>query len=111
MVYYFRVQKYTITKEMANFDHLFKFIIVGSSGVGKSSILLQFTDHEFHTTHESTIGIEFGVCVSFHTSHIHKDNHNHQYKHNTTICTNTTHTNKHTTPNNQNKITNKKNNH
>eukprot|EP00026_Physarum_polycephalum_P015983 Phypoly_transcript_16799.p1 GENE.Phypoly_transcript_16799~~Phypoly_transcript_16799.p1 ORF type:complete len:207 (+),score=29.15 Phypoly_transcript_16799:108-728(+) len=47
--------------ESHNFDNLFKFIVVGSSGVGKSSILLQFTDHEFHSTHDSTIGIEFGV--------------------------------------------------
>ena len=52
--------------ENHNFDHLFKFIVVGSSGVGKSSILLQFTDHEFHPIHESTIGIEFGVCLSSH---------------------------------------------
>jgi len=46
---------------MAEFENLFKFIVVGSSGVGKSSILLQFTDHEFQPTHDSTIGIEFGV--------------------------------------------------
>jgi len=44
-----------------NFDYLFKFIVVGPSGVGKSAILLQFTDHEFNDQHEITLGVEFGV--------------------------------------------------
>ena len=42
------------------FDHLFRFIIVGDMAVGKSCLLLQFTDHKFRHQHELTIGVEFG---------------------------------------------------
>lgn len=31
-------------------------------GVGKSSLLLQFTDNVFEPNMETTIGVEFGVC-------------------------------------------------
>lgn len=30
-------------------------------GVGKSCLLLQFTDHRFHPVHDLTIGAEFGA--------------------------------------------------
>ena len=42
------------------YDHLFRYIIVGDMAVGKSCILLQFTDHKFRYQHELTIGVEFG---------------------------------------------------
>jgi Ras-related protein Rab-2A len=41
--------------------YLFKYIIVGDSGVGKSCVLLQFTDKSFQPVHDMTIGVEFGV--------------------------------------------------
>src|SRR4051794_10405662 len=44
-------------------EYIFKFIIVGSSGVGKSSISLQFTDKRFVPTHDMTIGVEFGARI------------------------------------------------
>ncbi|KAJ3449958.1 ras-related protein rab-2a [Anaeramoeba flamelloides] len=44
-----------------SFDYLFKFIIIGDSAVGKSCLLLQFTDHRFVTTHDLTLGCEFGA--------------------------------------------------
>lgn len=31
--------------------------------VGKSCLLLQFTDKRFHTSHDSTIGVEFGFKI------------------------------------------------
>lgn len=43
------------------YDYLFKYIIVGDSGVGKSSILLQFIDKRFNHIHDLTIGVEFGA--------------------------------------------------
>lgn len=43
------------------YDHLFKYIVIGPSGVGKSCLLLQFTDKRFHTDHDLTIGVEFGA--------------------------------------------------
>jgi Ras-related protein Rab-2A len=50
---------------MASQQHefLFKYIIIGDSGVGKSCLLLQFTDKRFETSHELTIGVEFGARV------------------------------------------------
>lgn len=44
-------------------EFLFKYIIIGDSGVGKSCLLLQFTDKRFETSHELTIGVEFGARV------------------------------------------------
>ncbi len=44
-----------------NYNHLFRYIIVGDMAVGKSCILLQFTDNKFRNQHELTIGVEFGA--------------------------------------------------
>ena len=43
-----------------SYAYVFKYIIVGDSSVGKSCILLQFTDKRFKSTHDLTIGVEFG---------------------------------------------------
>lgn len=40
---------------------LLKYIILGDTGVGKSCILLRFTDHRFRDSHDLTIGVEFGA--------------------------------------------------
>jgi len=40
---------------------MFKYIIIGDTGVGKSCLLLQFTDKRFRTDHDLTIGVEFGA--------------------------------------------------
>ena len=42
------------------YDYMFRYIIVGDSNVGKSCLLLQFTDNKFRQNHEATIGVEFG---------------------------------------------------
>ncbi|KAJ3424570.1 ras-related protein rab-2-a [Anaeramoeba flamelloides] len=46
-----------------SFDYLFKFVLIGDSAVGKSCLLLQFTDQRFQATHDLTIGVEFGSRV------------------------------------------------
>jgi len=46
-----------------DYDYMFKFIIVGNIAVGKSCILLRFTDKRFVTVHETTIGVDFGTEV------------------------------------------------
>ncbi|KAI9358559.1 ras-related protein rab-2A-like protein [Zopfochytrium polystomum] len=46
----------------AQYEYLFKYISVGDSGVGKSCLLLRFTNGEFMPT-ETTIGIEFGSQI------------------------------------------------
>eukprot|EP01100_Stratorugosa_tubuloviscum_P011808 TRINITY_DN5365_c0_g2_i1.p1 TRINITY_DN5365_c0_g2~~TRINITY_DN5365_c0_g2_i1.p1 ORF type:complete len:204 (+),score=78.71 TRINITY_DN5365_c0_g2_i1:109-720(+) len=43
-----------------SYKHLFKYIIVGDTAVGKSCLLLQFTDERFQPVHDLTIGVEFG---------------------------------------------------
>ena len=44
-----------------SYNYLFKLIMVGDSGVGKSSLLLQFTNNTFIPVHDITIGVEFGT--------------------------------------------------
>lgn len=44
-----------------SYAYLFKFIIIGDTGVGKSCLLLQFTDKRFQPVHDLTIGVEFGA--------------------------------------------------
>eukprot|EP00914_Ancora_sagittata_P005781 GHVO01011700.1.p1 GENE.GHVO01011700.1~~GHVO01011700.1.p1 ORF type:complete len:209 (-),score=21.24 GHVO01011700.1:335-961(-) len=46
---------------MSAYHYLFKYIIIGDTGVGKSCLLLQFTDKRFRTDHDLTIGVEFGA--------------------------------------------------
>jgi Ras-related protein Rab-2A len=43
--------------------YTFKYIVIGDSGVGKSCLLLQFTDKRFEAMHDLTIGVEFGARV------------------------------------------------
>lgn len=43
-----------------SYSYLFKYIIIGDTGVGKSCLLLQFTDKRFQHVHDMTIGVEFG---------------------------------------------------
>lgn len=43
------------------YNYLFKYIVIGDTGVGKSCLLLQFTDHRFQPEHDLTIGVEFGA--------------------------------------------------
>lgn len=46
---------------MSAYSYLFKYIIIGDSAVGKSCLLLQFTDKRFQPVHDLTIGVEFGA--------------------------------------------------
>jgi Ras-related protein Rab-2A len=43
-----------------SYSYLFKYIIIGDTGVGKSCLLLQFADRRFRPDHDLTIGVEFG---------------------------------------------------
>jgi Ras-related protein Rab-2A len=44
-----------------SYAYLFKYIIIGDTGVGKSCLLLKFTDKRFQPVHDLTIGVEFGA--------------------------------------------------
>mmetsp|Transcript_29744 Transcript_29744/g.28447 ORF Transcript_29744/g.28447 Transcript_29744/m.28447 type:complete len:209 (+) Transcript_29744:136-762(+) len=47
----------------ADLDHVFKILLIGDAGVGKSSLLLQFTEGSFDSNLQSTIGVDFKVKV------------------------------------------------
>ena len=46
---------------MANYDRLFKIVVIGDAGVGKSAILHRFSIGEFEEDMPSTIGVDFYV--------------------------------------------------
>eukprot|EP01115_Flamella_aegyptia_P014615 TRINITY_DN83_c0_g1_i1.p1 TRINITY_DN83_c0_g1~~TRINITY_DN83_c0_g1_i1.p1 ORF type:complete len:227 (+),score=71.64 TRINITY_DN83_c0_g1_i1:143-823(+) len=43
-----------------NYDYLYKVVVTGDSGVGKTNIITRFTANEFHLENKATIGVEFG---------------------------------------------------
>lgn len=44
-----------------NFDCMFKILLIGNSGVGKTSFLLQYCEGKFNPAFVSTVGIDFKV--------------------------------------------------
>jgi Ras-related protein Rab-8A len=49
------------TKPNATYDYLIKLLLIGDSGVGKSCLLLRFSDDAFNTSFITTIGIDFKI--------------------------------------------------
>jgi small GTP-binding protein len=42
-------------------DYLFKFVILGDSAVGKTNLILRFTDEDYKPSHIPTIGVDFKI--------------------------------------------------
>jgi small GTP-binding protein len=46
-----------------NYDYVFKFIVVGNSGVGKTSIVKKFVTNKFSRIYDTTIGVEYHMKI------------------------------------------------
>lgn len=46
-----------------SYSYIFKYIIIGDMGVGKSCLLHQFTEKKFMASCPHTIGVEFGTRI------------------------------------------------
>ena len=46
---------------MGEYDYLFKLILVGDQGVGKTSLVRRYTSGKFQQEYKSTIGVDFTV--------------------------------------------------
>ncbi|KZV40513.1 hypothetical protein F511_40145 [Dorcoceras hygrometricum] len=44
-----------------DYDYLFKVVLIGDSGVGKTNLLSRFSRNEFSQSSKSTIGVEFAT--------------------------------------------------
>jgi len=49
------------TPTQEEYDYLYKVVLIGDSGVGKSNLLSRFTRNEFNLEQKSTIGVEFAT--------------------------------------------------
>ncbi len=52
------------------YDYLFKLLIIGDSGVGKSSLLLQYIDSVYTDNYISTIGVDFKIKTMEHNGKV-----------------------------------------
>jgi Ras-related protein Rab-1A len=50
-----------IIQAKTDYDRLFKILIIGDSGVGKSSVLVRFSDNHFDESFIQTIGVDFKI--------------------------------------------------
>jgi len=48
-------------KNRTDYDYVFKLLLIGDSGTGKSSLLLRFTTNDFNNQHLATIGVDFRI--------------------------------------------------
>eukprot|EP01115_Flamella_aegyptia_P008441 TRINITY_DN35194_c0_g1_i1.p1 TRINITY_DN35194_c0_g1~~TRINITY_DN35194_c0_g1_i1.p1 ORF type:complete len:215 (-),score=53.48 TRINITY_DN35194_c0_g1_i1:96-740(-) len=47
--------------DLESYDFLYKIVLIGDSGVGKSNLLSRFTKNEFNLGSKATIGVEFAT--------------------------------------------------
>eukprot|EP01079_Euglenida_sp_SAG-EU17-18_P002633 gene2633-3322_t len=47
--------------QTTEYDYLFKLLVIGDSGVGKSCLLMRFADDQYTESFISTIGVDFKI--------------------------------------------------
>ena len=50
-----------MTAAYDQYDYIFRIIIVGDSGVGKSSMMMQYTENVFQQSYLPTFGADFRI--------------------------------------------------
>lgn len=50
-----------------SYDYLFKIVVVGNSGVGKSALLNRYVDDTFSESHLATVGVDFKIKTKIFT--------------------------------------------
>mmetsp|Transcript_14139 Transcript_14139/g.26588 ORF Transcript_14139/g.26588 Transcript_14139/m.26588 type:complete len:198 (+) Transcript_14139:3422-4015(+) len=45
------------------YDHIFKLVVIGDSGVGKSKIIWRYINDEFYVSSHTTIGVELATKI------------------------------------------------
>ena len=51
--------------EYKDYNYLFKIVLIGNSGVGKSSLLFRFSDNKWEDKFIPTIGVDFVSKILF----------------------------------------------
>jgi GTPase SAR1 family protein len=51
----------TAARDEEVYDYLFKVVMIGDSGVGKSNLLMRYTKGDFNLESKTTIGVEFAT--------------------------------------------------
>jgi len=53
-----------------DYDYLFKMLIIGNSGVGKSCLLLRYAENAFNENFFNTIGVDFKLKTVKHENDV-----------------------------------------
>ena len=51
----------TANENADNYDVIYKIVLVGDSGVGKTNMMLRYLNKEFNKDSKATVGVEFGA--------------------------------------------------
>ena len=54
-----------ITNKNTHFDYIYKYVIIGESGVGKTSLARQYVYNDYNDNYNTTIGVDFSCKLVF----------------------------------------------